>query len=377
MLLTPSAGEIARTDDGGLVLVRRAPSGRTEWAFPERAANAPRLAAMAPRLQTFEAAARLAGADYDRFWWWITDDALEHIGAELNASGFVVVDGFLGGKGARALREEVTSLRAAGRLQRSKLAGGRSGGMLTYSHTAVRGDDVGWFDGDEPELWPRQTLSAYLQKVDTLIAELGPRVPQLSAIGSRSKAMCACYPGGGARYVRHCDNSCDSGHGERCNGRRLTAIVYLNEGWAPLDGGELRLFAPYAPNHRPALASVQPAPHPNPDFDPGTRPRTVRLSQTCSPYLTASFSSTPTIAYHTRCCLRMRSGWRSQCGTLTRRSMGAPGSGALLPTRQTPSRRRPLRPRSPSSRAGMGARPCAMQSRRRRSSARCASVCNL
>ena len=108
--------------------------------------------------------------------------------------------------------------------------------MLTYSHTAVRGDDVGWFDGDEPELWPRQTLSAYLQKVDTLIAELGPRVPQLSAIGSRSKAMCACYPGGGARYVKHRDALPYKA------GRKLTVIYYLNEQWEQGHGGELRIW---------------------------------------------------------------------------------------------------------------------------------------
>ena len=70
--------------------------------------------------------------------------------------------------------------------------------------------------------------------------------------------MIACYPGGGARYVRHCDNSCHAGEGERCNGRRLTVIMYLNPAWAPVDGGELRLFEPFAPKHRPPLADVQP-----------------------------------------------------------------------------------------------------------------------
>eukprot|EP00966_Prymnesium_polylepis_P143977 3323845-Prymnesium_polylepis.1 len=60
--------------------------------------------------------------------------------------------------------------------------------------------------------------------------------------------MVTCYPGGGAHYVRHCDNACDSGHGERCNGRRITAILYLNECWQQLHGGELRLYLPTGPN---------------------------------------------------------------------------------------------------------------------------------
>ena len=59
------------------------------------------------------------------------------------------------------------------------------------------------------------------------------------------KAMLAHYPAG-ARYVRHCDNSCLAGEGERCNGRRLTAILYLNSHWQPLDGGSLRIFPAFA-----------------------------------------------------------------------------------------------------------------------------------
>ena len=250
-------GDLLKRDQASLVLVRRS-TGQSEWAFAERAANVPPLATMREPMKTIEAAARLSGADPERFWWWITDEALDGMAAELSANSFCVLDGLLGRTFAGALRDEVAGVRAAGRLQLSKLAGGRNGSMLTYTHTAVRGDLVGWFDGEEAGLWPHGTLVKYLQKVDTLIAQLGERVPLLAHIASRSKAMIACYPGAGARYIRHCDNSCDSGRGERCNGRRLTAIIYLNEGWAPLDGGELRVFAPYAPKGQPAVADVQP-----------------------------------------------------------------------------------------------------------------------
>ncbi len=252
-----TAGELLHRDKASLVLVRRS-TGQSEWAFAERAANAPPLAGMREPMKSIEAAGRMSGADPERFWWWITDEALDGVAAELSAKGFCVLDGFLGRTFAGALRDEVAGVRADGHLQLSRLAGGRNGTMLTYTHTAVRGDLVGWFDGEEAGMWPHGTLAKYLQKVDTLIAQLGERVPLLASIASRSKAMLACYPGGGARYVRHCDNSCDAGRGERCNGRRLTAIVYLNEGWAPLDGGELRVFAPYAPKEQPPLADVQP-----------------------------------------------------------------------------------------------------------------------
>jgi hypothetical protein len=45
----------------------------------------------------------------------------------------------------------------------------------------------------------------------------------------RARAMLTCYPGGGARYIRHVDN------GNR-NGRKLTAILYLNPHWKEGDG---------------------------------------------------------------------------------------------------------------------------------------------
>ena len=241
----PSAVSPIGKDVASLTLVRR-DNGCTEWAFAERAASAPPPARMHEPLRTLQANRSLLTKPE---WWWIQDEALDAIARELERSNFCVLDGFLGTMALRELRDEVAGLHRDGKLQLSKLAGGRTGGMLTYSHTAVRGDHVGWFDGEEGEAsWPRRSLSSYLQKVDTLIAQLGERGArqQLASIAHRSKAMVACYPGGGARYVRHCDNSCDSGQGERCNGRRLTAILYLNEHWHQLHGGELRLYPPFA-----------------------------------------------------------------------------------------------------------------------------------
>ena len=51
----------------------------------------------------------------------------------------------------------------------------------------------------------------------------------------RDEMQVTCYPGGGARYVRHVDNNTD-------NGRRVTCILYANPMWEDGDGGELRLY---------------------------------------------------------------------------------------------------------------------------------------
>ena len=43
------------------------------------------------------------------------------------------------------------------------------------------------------------------------------------------------YPGEGARFARHIDNTTR-------DGRRLTVLAYLNPAWTPEQGGALRLF---------------------------------------------------------------------------------------------------------------------------------------
>lgn len=52
----------------------------------------------------------------------------------------------------------------------------------------------------------------------------------------------ACYPPG-AQYVRHLDVFAHASQ------RRVSTVLYLNEGWAPGDGGELRIWTtPAGPN---------------------------------------------------------------------------------------------------------------------------------
>ena len=196
------------------------------------------------------------------------DYALEAIGSKLNDRGWVYLEGFLGDEHAQALRQDVEALSSAGRLQSGYLAGNGLGGGVRYVHNKVRGDEVLWSngragdgDGEGHAFTPwgnpslkfergENTLTLYLKRMDTLVAELkdcdarkAPGLKEaLGRIGDRSHAMLARYPPTGAGYVRHCDNHCDRGRGDTCNGRRLTCIVYLNHGWTEADGGELLLY---------------------------------------------------------------------------------------------------------------------------------------
>ena len=233
-----AAGAVLAVDEASLLL-RRTTGGQTEWAFEERPYGAPPLAHMSPRLaRALGQRSRLPSASAS----FLTDAAVGAMADELSANAFCVVDGLIGRVDLAHLRAEVVALRTAGTLARSQLAGGATGSHAhAYTDSAARGDEMGWFSGSEARLWPRRTLSCYLRRLDELVARLAPLVPELGSVVDRSRAMVACFPGGGARYGRHCDNSCSAGEGERCNGRRLTAILYLNDEWEPHHGGELRL----------------------------------------------------------------------------------------------------------------------------------------
>jgi len=170
----------------------------------------------------------------------------------LERDNYVVLDQFLPGDLANGLHRELLRAYKAGRLPETKhemvgcprlelgsLAGGKTGDSLTYQMDAVRGDYVAWFDGKEKACeW--NVLPTYLQRIDTLVAELAEHVKELVNTASvRSNAMATCYPGNGAHYVRHCDNTTTIR-----NGRKITSLFYSNPDWVPGDGGELRIFNP-------------------------------------------------------------------------------------------------------------------------------------
>ena len=217
------------------LLERRCNGGRTEWAF-----NEPAAATTSVELN----AVRASFGCTRSVRWCLCEDAVKVIARELISHNFCVIDGLLGDD-FHALRDDLYGVRQI--LEPSQLAGGRTGANLSYTHAAVRGDHVGWFSGTETDLWPRGALAAYLGVTDALVAKLRGLVPSLAATFERSQAMVACY-NGGARYARHCDNACSATHGgKRCNGRRLTAIYYLKDGWRREHGGALRLYAPFVP----------------------------------------------------------------------------------------------------------------------------------
>jgi len=195
-------------------------------------------------------------------YWWIFDDALAVIAHSLATQGHVILDGFLDAPSTATLRADVQRAAAGGALaERGGLTDARDGRNTSYVKDTTRGDHVGWFQGSE-HWWtlregadpastapdaPPDSLAGYMVKIGTLVDELKAHLPgDLGGVHSRSRAMVTLYPPG-ARYSPHVDNG-----GACSNGRRLTALLYLNTGWVEGDGGELAIFHPTPTPRGPA-----------------------------------------------------------------------------------------------------------------------------
>ncbi len=77
-------------------------------------------------------------------------------------------------------------------------------------------------------------LKDVVTATDKLVEELKGKNVKCKGIYERSDAMLAVYPGEGARFANHIDNTTQ-------DGRRLTLLIYLNPGWTEEMGGALRV----------------------------------------------------------------------------------------------------------------------------------------
>ncbi|KAF0739397.1 hypothetical protein Ae201684P_009685 [Aphanomyces euteiches] len=175
-------------------------------------------------------------------------DEIVALAMELELNHFALLDHFLGEPMALALHEALVALHTYGpfEFERGVLAGGKTGRNLRYEMQSVRGDDVLWMDGTE-ENCPEVIVQS-LRQLDRLVLErLAGHNDELRECAlMRRKAMFTCYPGEGASYVKHCDNP-------NQNGRKLTAILYLNPTWKPEDGGELVIHHEHKRTVQPLL----------------------------------------------------------------------------------------------------------------------------
>ena len=170
-------------------------------------------------------------------------DAAAAAAAQLGSAVFAVVDGAIGRDAIGAARAEAESLwgvrKGSLNWRSGKVGGGNVGKGAAVE--AARGDEILWLSPQEMQTLRLPALTKVLAFVDgaseALIAGLGESF--LLATPPRTKAMLAVYLPGSGGYRRHIDNP-------NLDGRRLTAIVYLNPGWKAEDGGQLLLYNPDA-----------------------------------------------------------------------------------------------------------------------------------
>ena len=168
--------------------------------------------------------------------------------APLLDAGYVVVDGALPPREARALRGELEALHAAGGLASEesnfqKLAG-------------TRGDAAGWVSRDSP----RRAVARAVEALYGVAALLGPGLRVPAAI------MAARYPGEGdpapyRGYRLHQDNEVLA-DGTRSSTRAYTAILYCNDpAWPDAQGGHLVIYpGRRASDDKPSAGGVAVAP---------------------------------------------------------------------------------------------------------------------
>ena len=162
----------------------------------------------------------------------------ERTAAALGDHGYAICNSFADLGLVEAVRREIGGPRLTGRYEDSEIWVGKEAGVgAQLTVKSVRGDRVLWLADNDVEAGGHGAVAQLIARMDAwILGMLSPRLSSLSGLKERTDAMFAIYPGGGAKFTQHIDNTAR-------DGRRLTVLCYLNAGaaWADDDGGALRV----------------------------------------------------------------------------------------------------------------------------------------
>lgn len=151
-------------------------------------------------------------------------ELMERVADELAAHQYFVWDNFL-------LPQEVTELVEVVHLHRAEdqfRKAGIGNAHLFLVNKEVRGDYIKWIE-------PATALPASLRFLERM-EELRKGLNRLLFLSLKDmESHFAVYPPG-TFYEKHLDQF------KSTNNRKISFALYLNPGWAELDGGELRLY---------------------------------------------------------------------------------------------------------------------------------------
>lgn len=160
----------------------------------------------------------------------------KYVSISLKENYFSVINDIFEDEKSLDILNEVKQLHSSGVFQDGQLSGGKSASddEQKFIEKRIRGDQITWLEGNEKHV---PNIVKLIEFVDSLVISCLGLPDGLSGyhIEGRAKAMVACYPGNGTGYTRHVDNPDGDG---RC----LTVIYYLNQGWGEDNGGKLRIY---------------------------------------------------------------------------------------------------------------------------------------
>mmetsp|Transcript_9437 Transcript_9437/g.38226 ORF Transcript_9437/g.38226 Transcript_9437/m.38226 type:complete len:588 (+) Transcript_9437:57-1820(+) len=163
-------------------------------------------------------------------------DLSDDLATQLDARGFAHAQ-FITRDAVCVVRDEIK--RVAPLYTDGEIWLGKNDAGAQIAVKSVRGDRVFWMDQatlDGPGA-RFDAMRSMLVAIDELVLDhLARACPRrLGGLADRTHAMLAEYPGCGARFVRHVDNT-------GRDGRRLTVLCYLNPDYAGEHGGALKVY---------------------------------------------------------------------------------------------------------------------------------------
>jgi SM-20-related protein len=153
-------------------------------------------------------------------------DPILRIVAELGERGWCACDSFISDALVETLREEACSERGTGAFRTA----GVGSGELHRHDQQVRGDEVFWLEQKASSKTQRDCLARF--------DELRLAVNRDLQLGLFEFECHFSWYQPGSAYSRHLDQFAGDGS------RIVSCVLYLNEAWLPVDGGELRLHLP-------------------------------------------------------------------------------------------------------------------------------------
>ena len=163
----------------------------------------------------------------------------DEIANKIAEHGICVIDNFISQKVITALALEIKSLQLETNLHQA----GTGAGIATINQT-LRGDYIAWLNGGEAYSQSDTVVKTsiaqkcYFEKMESLRLNLNAHL-YLGLFGLESHL--AVYPPG-AGYKKHIDRF----NNMQINGdqplRQISCILYLNEHWEDIFGGQLRVY---------------------------------------------------------------------------------------------------------------------------------------